>query len=113
MTGPLRQDVRMPGQARPVADERDGLLTFLDQMRLVLKISAYGFTDEQGRLPAASPSSLTIGGLIQHSTAVERSWAAMGQHPRVEQDYEAQWRDDPDKTLGGVIADYDQAAREN
>ena len=33
----------MPGQARMVTDERDGLLAFLDQMRLVLKatVAAY------------------------------------------------------------------------
>ena len=102
----------MPGQARPVADERDGLLTFLGQMRLVLKLSAYGLTDDQARQAAASPSPLTIGGLIKHSAAVERSWAAMVQHQRLEQDYEAQWRLDPAATLAGTIADYDEAASE-
>ena len=40
----------MPGQARMVTDERDGLLAFLDQMRLVLKVAAYGLTDEEARL---------------------------------------------------------------
>ncbi|TMK87084.1 MAG: DinB family protein [Actinobacteria bacterium] len=86
----------MPGQARPVTDERDGLLVFLGQMRLVLKVSAYGLTDDQAREAAASPSTLTVGGLIKHSAAVERSWAA--------------FRLGPDETLASVIADYDEAA---
>jgi len=102
--------VDMPGQARPVTDERDGLLVFLGQMRLVLKVSAYGLTDDQAREAAASPSTLTVGGLIKHSAAVERSWAAMIQGRRLDQDHVATFRLGPDETLASVIADYDEAA---
>ena len=102
----------MPGQARPVTDERDGLLTFLEQMRLVLKVSAYGLTDDQAREAAATPSPLTVGGLIKHSAAVERSWAAMIQERRLEQDHAATFRVEPNETLAAVIADYDAAAAE-
>ena len=112
MTGSLGQDVDMPGQARMVTDERDGLLAFLQQMRLVLKVAAYGLTDDQAQEAAASPSTLTVGGLIKHSAAVERSWASMIQGRRLDQDYEAQWRLRPDETLAGVVADYDDAAAE-
>ena len=96
--------VDMPGQARPVTDERDGLLVFLGQMRLVLKVSAYGLTDDQAREAAASPSTLTVGGLIKHSAAVERSWAAMIQGRRLDQDHVATFRLGPDETLASVIA---------
>src|SRR5436305_7516426 len=102
--------VEMPGQARPVTDERDGLLVFLGQMRLVLKVSAYGLTDDEARKPAASPSTLTVGGLIKHSAAVERSWAAMIQGRRLQQDHVATFQVGPDETLADVIADYDEAA---
>ena len=93
-----------------VKDERDGLLAFLEQMRLVLKVSAYGLTDDEARLPAASPSTLTVGGLIKHSAAVERSWAAMIQGRRLQQDHVATFQFGPDETLADVIADYDEAA---
>ena len=37
----------MPGTPRPVAGERDGLLTFLAHQRSLLRIAAHGLTDEQ------------------------------------------------------------------
>ena len=49
----------MPGQVRPVADERDGLLSYLAQQRDVIRIAAYGLTDEQARAtPSAGPLSV-------------------------------------------------------
>ena len=39
----------MPGQVPPVADEREGLLAYLAQQRDVIRIAAYGLTDEQAR----------------------------------------------------------------
>ena len=39
----------MPGQVPPISDERDGLLAYLDQQRHVLRVAAYGLTDEQAR----------------------------------------------------------------
>jgi uncharacterized damage-inducible protein DinB len=67
-------DHRVPAVVRPVADERDALLTFLAQERYVLRLSAYGLTEDQVRLrPTAS--DLSIGGLLEHVTTVERSWA--------------------------------------
>ena len=39
----------MPGDVAPVADEREGLLGYLDQQRYVLRITAYGLDDEQAQ----------------------------------------------------------------
>ena len=45
----------MPGQVGPIANEQQGLLAYLAQMRYVLRLTAYGLTDEQLRAtPAAS-----------------------------------------------------------
>ena len=106
----------MPGQAPPVADERQGLLIYLAQMRDVLKLTAYGLTDDQARA-TPSASSLSVGGLIKHVTAVEQSWIdVVLQRPSAgggeggEADYEINFRLLPDETLAGVIAAYDAAA---
>jgi hypothetical protein len=58
----------MPGQTRPVSDERDGLLAFLEQARYQLKLTGYGLTPEQLR-SAPSASELSVGGLIKTSTS--------------------------------------------
>jgi hypothetical protein len=65
----------MPSQARPVADERDGLVAYLDQQRDAFASVAYGLTEEQIR-QAPTAGTLTIGGLIKHVTTVERSWVS-------------------------------------
>src|ERR1700744_169408 len=72
-----RQDGRMALFAPPVADERDGLLTFLDHQRASLRASVLGLTDEQ---PGASPaaSSRSLGGLIKPGARPERGWFLAG-----------------------------------
>ena len=77
----------MPGLVRPVTDERDGLLAYLDQQRHVAQIAAYGLTDEQARA-TPTPSALSVGGLIKHLAHVERQWIATLQE-RDRGDYEA------------------------
>ena len=106
----------MPGTVPPVADEREGLLAYLDQMRLVIRIAAYGLTDEQARL-APTAGTLTVGGLIKHVAAVERSWmnTVLERRPPTDEgqkDYEANFRLGPDETLADAIADYHEAAKE-
>ena len=65
----------MPAVAPPVADEREGLLAYLAQQRLALRLSAHGLTDDQARAtPTASP--LSVGGLIKHVARAERVWMA-------------------------------------
>ena len=51
--------------ARPVADEHDGLLTFLAQQRDALRAAVLGLTDAQARLTPTA-STLSLGGLIKH-----------------------------------------------
>jgi uncharacterized damage-inducible protein DinB len=63
----------MPGQARPIADERDGLVVFLAQMRDQLKLTGYGLTPDQLRA-TPSASALSVGGLIKHAAHTEAHW---------------------------------------
>jgi len=63
----------MPGTVRPVTDERDALLAFLDQQRHLLSAQAHGLGESQVRI-ASTAGTLTLGGLIKHLTAVERYW---------------------------------------
>ena len=63
----------MPGQAPVLTDERELLLAYIDQQRDGIRFAAYGLTDEQAR-QAPTVSTLTIGGLVKHVTAMEQSW---------------------------------------
>ncbi|MBV1851568.1 DinB family protein [Catellatospora tritici] len=100
----------MPGLVPPVADEREGLLAYLDQQRQVLKLAAYGLTDEQARLTPTA-GSLSVGGLIKHCAAMETQWIdTMLQRPGQPLDYEASFRLGLDETLAGVIERYDTVA---
>ena len=107
----------MPGLVAPVADEREGLLAYLAQQRLVLRLTAHGLTDEQARAaPTASP--LSVGGLIKHVTAAERGWIdivlqRLRTWPKeYYKDHQANFRLGPDETLADVLDLYDQAAKE-
>lgn len=102
----------MPGTVPPVADERAGLLAFLEQQRLVLRLSAYGLTDDQAR---ATPtvSRLTVGGLLKHAAAVERRWMeTVLQRERAggPEEYAAAFTLRRDETLAGALDDYASAA---
>ena len=105
----------MAGNVPPVADERDGLLRFLEQQRYVLKLAAHGLTDEQARL-TSTKSSLSVGGLIKHVAATEDGWIdtilQIPQKPFAEAmaDYEQWYRLGPDETLEGTLARYDEVA---
>ena len=63
----------MPGNAPVLTDEREQLLTFLAQQRDGIRYAAFGLSDEQISLAPAA-SSLSIGGLIKHAAATERTW---------------------------------------
>jgi hypothetical protein len=106
----------MPGQAPVVTDERAQLLAYLAQQRLVLKLAAYGLTDEQAR-SAPSVSSLTVGGLIKHVASVERYWIDLvlqRQSDAVddEDDYGSNFRVGPGESLASILGMYDAVARE-
>ncbi|MEP7331352.1 MAG: DinB family protein [Terracoccus sp.] len=104
----------MAAQVPPVADERDGLIAYLDQQRDAFGSVSFGLTEEQIRL-TPTPGALSLGGLIKHVTTCERGWAdrmaaAPDAPPPPEQsvDDEAQaWGDDfrvtDDDTLVGLL----------
>ena len=107
----------MPGTVRPVVDERDGLLAFLEQQRDALRISAFGLTEEQARA-TPSASSLSIGGLIKHVARVERHWTneIMLQRPLPAEwqvtDWAAEHRLLDGETLAGALTTYADVAKE-
>ena len=104
---------RMPGLVPPVADEREGLLGYLAQQRYVLRLAAFGLTDEQARA-TPSASALSVGGLIKHVATVERSWTdtVLQRFSASVDDYESNFRLAPDETLAGVLDLYDEVANE-
>ena len=63
----------MPGNVPAVEGERANLLAYLEQQRNGIRLTAFGLTDDQARATPTS-SALSVGGLIKHVTATERSW---------------------------------------
>jgi uncharacterized damage-inducible protein DinB len=112
----------MPGTPGPVADERAGLIAFLAQQHLVLRITAHGLTDSQAR-SSASVSTLTVGGLIKHVTAVEEGWMASvlaaparpPADPRPMEERAAEYGSDfvmtDEETLADILSAYDDRCR--
>ncbi len=98
----------MPGTVRPVTDEQDALLAYLDQQRDVLVLTSYGLTDEEARATPAR-SALSVGGIVKHVTAVEREWMAIVEQRQAPfdptLDWEAGFRLGPDETLAGAVAE--------
>ena len=103
----------MPGSVPPVADEREGLTAYLEQQRHVLRIAAYGLTDEQAR-SAPTASSLSVGGLIKHCAHVERSWMdyVLERKHSPDADYVAGFRMEPDETVADMLRLHREAAGE-
>jgi hypothetical protein len=97
----------------PVADEREVLTQYLEQQRYVLRLTAFGLTDEQART-APGPGPLTVGGLIKHVSFVERAWMrTVLQQPDHSSgsDYERGFGLDPGETLADALDGYADAAR--
>jgi Protein of unknown function (DUF664) len=98
----------MPGQAPFHIDEHDLLLGYVAQQREVLRLTAYGLTDEQARRAAAPPSPLSVGGLIKHVTFAEGTWLDMlRERPRpddAEQRYAEHFAMGDDESLSDVLA---------
>jgi uncharacterized damage-inducible protein DinB len=102
----------MPGQAPMFANERDGLLAFLRQQRDVIRIAAYGLTDEQART-TPSASTLSVGGLIKHVATVERGWIDLvlqASPSQSEEAYDENFRLGDNESLADVFALYDDVA---
>ena len=96
----------MPGMVRPIVDERDGLLAFLDQQRDALRFAVHGLTDELAT-SQPSASSLNLAGLIKHAAQTERYWVVeiVAQRPlETAPDYETGFRLIEGETVADVIA---------
>ena len=55
-------------------DEHTMLAAWLDFQRRTLMLKCEGLDESSLRAPAAPPSALTLQGLVQHLTEVERNW---------------------------------------
>jgi uncharacterized damage-inducible protein DinB len=104
----------MPGNVPPVLDEREGLLAFLAQQRHVLRVAAYGLTDDQAReTPAAS--ALSVGGLVKHVATTERGWidiVLQRERESSTEDYVSNFRLGAEETLSRVLDLYADIAKE-
>jgi hypothetical protein len=107
------------------APERRDLLEALTAHRQLLRQTAVGLTDEQARL-RSTVSELSVGGIIKHVAATEKSWADFmvdgGGHnsdpdidwsspdPAVIEAYQAGFRLLDTETLADVLAEYERIA---
>jgi uncharacterized damage-inducible protein DinB len=98
----------MPGLAPCHTDEHDLLLGAVAQQRQVVRLTAYGLTDDQARQAAVAPSLLSVGGLIKHVTFVEHNWIDMildRERPAAAgDDYTDAFAMQADETLADVLA---------
>ena len=102
----------MPGLVNPVIDEREGLLGFLAQQRYVVRLTAHGLTDDQAR-SAPAVTTLSVGGLIKHLTAVERFWidnVVLERPPVLDDDYGSNLRMERGERLAAILERYDEGA---
>ena len=105
----------MPGNVPAVEGEHANLLAYLEQQRNGIRLAAFGLTDEQARATPTS-SALSVGGLIKHVTATERSWMNDVLQRSRPDDGEAQYGDSftmgPGETLHDILADSEACGRE-
>jgi len=105
----------MPGSVPPVSSESEALVAYLAQQRYVLRLTAYGLSDEQSRA-TPTPSPLSVAGVIKHVSAVERYWMDLvlqrlePPDEQTEVDYVDNFRLGPDETLQGVLDAYAETA---
>jgi uncharacterized damage-inducible protein DinB len=109
----------MPALAPPVSDERSALRAYLAYHQSAYFAVSYGLTDEQAR-STPSVSALSIGGLVKHVTAMQRTWmervaAAPGLPPRdtrpfdeIAREFADQHVMRPDETLEGLLRAFEE-----
>jgi hypothetical protein len=112
--------------AAPATGERADVLDVLHHHRALFRHTVAGLTDEQARL-TPTVSTLSLGGLVKHVSAVEQTWAAFVTDGPRESDIDwgsVDWSNPPpevqayadgfrlleDETLAGVLAAYDEVA---
>ncbi|GAA1486506.1 DinB family protein [Brachybacterium fresconis] len=98
-------------------DERTTLLGVLQRQRDLVAWKLGGTTD-QVLNSAATPSGMSLHGLVRHLTNVERSWLRgvfAGQrdlcYDWTEEDPEAEWRVAADTTMTDLLAGYAEESR--
>lgn len=110
-----------------ITGERADILDVLTKHRGLFRHTVAGLTDEQARL-TPTVSTLSLGGLVKHVSAVEQSWASFivdGPATRPDIDWaNVDWSNPPpevqayadgfrmteDETLEGLLAAYDEVA---
>ena len=104
----------MAAQVGPIANEQEGLLAYLAQMRYGIKLTAYGLSPEQLRA-APSASEHSVGGLIKHTAYTEAGWIdTILQRPTYPQRYPWDQRFDVEEgeTYEDIVKFYDEVAAE-
>jgi uncharacterized damage-inducible protein DinB len=108
----------MPALAPPVADERSALREYVAYHQSAYFAVSHGLTDEQAR-SRPTVSGLSIGGLVKHATAMQRTWmsrvaAAPDAPPRdtrpfdeIAKDFADQHVMRPDETLTDLLAAFE------
>ena len=112
----------MTANEQTLIGERVDILDLLAKHRYFLRHTAQGLSDEQANT-RSTVSALTVGGLIKHVTAVERTWADFAQGgggkevseeieytPEMIAAWENQFRLAEGETLAGVLAEYEKVA---
>ena len=106
--------------------ERADLLEVLQKHRGLFRVTVQGLTDDQART-RSTVSELTLGGLVKHVAATERSWAEFIEHGPQEDAVDwanIDWSNPPpevaayadgfrmleNETLAGLLKDYDAVA---
>jgi uncharacterized damage-inducible protein DinB len=104
----------MPGNVPAVEGERAHLLAYLEQQRNGIRLTAFGLTDDQARATPTS-SALSVGGLVKHVTATERSWmndVLQRSAGADESQYGADFIMGPHETLQEILSDNERCGRE-
>jgi uncharacterized protein DUF664 len=111
------------GESATLTGERADLAETLGTHRSFLRYTVRGLTDEQAA-QRTTASELTLGGLIKHVAGIEKQWAAfivngpsaMGGWDGEDTDAVASWAGRfqmaPGETLAGLMAEYDEVARQ-
>ena len=116
----------MPGNAPPVATEREAISTYLRQQHDGIRFAAYGLTDEQAH-QVSSRSAISIANLVKHVTHTERTWmeraragavlpadwshGETGRSPGSAKEYGDDWNADGE-TIEDLMAAFDVVARD-
>ena len=105
--------ISMPGQVPPVVDEREALLAYLAQQRYVLRLTAFGLTDDQARAHAGGQRGRASVG----SSSTSRRWSRAGSTSscsaiETQEEYADDFRVGPGETLASILAGYDDIASE-